>query len=140
MNSPTSFEFSVRYRLGEYLRFTMEHGFATEQDLYCLTGAKRHFVRGCMKALYTAAFLYKSLRVGKCHFRIGPEGIRRRSKGGEGTLAWENVKAIHRYSPVNLIEMQRGALPIPFRVLSSDQMRAFQIFSGAAADPVPAPV
>ena len=64
MNSQTSFEFSVRYRLGEYLRFTMEHGFATEQDLYCLTGAKRHFVRGCMKALYTAAFLYKSLRVG----------------------------------------------------------------------------
>lgn len=139
MNEPTQFEFSVRYRLGEYLRFVMEHAFATEEELYRLTGAKRHAVRACMKALCTVAFVYKSARVGRCRFRIGPAGIHRRSKGGDGTLAWESVKAIHRYSPGYLVEMQHGALPIPLRVLSSDQVRAFHRLAGTLLDPVREP-
>lgn len=130
MEDPRSLTFPVRYRLGEYLSFSSEHAFATQQELRELTGVRRHLAQALLKAVATGLFVYKSARVGRCHFRIDAVNIRRRSRGGEGAVAWSQVKAVHAYSRGYLIELQQGAMPVPFRVLSAGQREMFRSLAG----------
>jgi hypothetical protein len=119
-NSPRV-EFAVRYRLGEYLKFVTEHAFDTQEELRSLHGLKRLLSRIALRIVATAGFVYKSSRVGRCDFIIDAAGVSRRSKGGPGSVPWSKVKALHTYSLGFLIELESGAMPIPFRVLSTEQ-------------------
>lgn len=130
VEDPRSLAFPVRYRLGEYLSFSYEHAFATQRELRELTGVRRRLAQAFLKCVAAVLFLYKSARVGQCHFRIDVESIRRRSRGGEGAVAWSQVKAVHMYSRGYLIELQRGAMPVPFRVLSAGQHEMFRSLAG----------
>lgn len=129
MTESPQLKFSVRYRLGEYLDFASEHAFATEESLRNLTGPKRFFALASLKSIATIMFLYKSARVGQCHFQIDSVDISRLSKGGYGAIPWFKVKAVHTYTPGYLIETQKGAMPIPYRVLDSDQIMIFRSFA-----------
>lgn len=131
--------FSVRYRLSEYLSFASEHAFATEQALRNLTGIKRCLARASLKSIATPMFLYKSVRVEQCHFKIDPVSISRRSNGGDGIIAWSKVKAVYTYTPGYLIETQSGAMPVPFRVLSTEQLNSFRLLAGELIGEVPQP-
>ncbi len=128
-------EFSVRYRLSEYLRFVTEHAFETQESLRELTGLKRRFVLNGMKILAAFTFFYKSSRVGECRFRIDSEGVCRHSKSGKGTVPWSKIKNIYMYSPGYLIDLQHGAMPIPFRVLSPDERESFDLLAGKYMTP-----
>lgn len=55
MEDPRSLTFPVRYRLGEYLSFSSEHAFATQQALRELTGVRRHLAQALLKAVATGA-------------------------------------------------------------------------------------
>jgi hypothetical protein len=114
-------QFSVRYRLGEYLQFVTEHAFDTQEELRLLRGVKRLLSRIALQVVATIGFLYKSSRVGRCDFIVDAAGVSRRTRRGPGSVPWSRVKAVHTYSLGFLIELESGAMPIPFRVLSPEQ-------------------
>ena len=121
MDSSSRVEFSVRYRLGEYLTFVTEHSFATEEALRDTQGARRLLAHLLQRAVATLAFFYKMGRVGRCDFVITSTGLSRRTKLGTSSVEWSSVKAVHTYTPGYLVELQQGAVPIPFRVLGREQ-------------------
>lgn len=121
----TPIEFSVTYRLREYLDFVTEHSFDTEEALRSTRGLKRHLIKMAQRAIATIGFFYKMSRVGPCHFVIDVAGLNRRSKNGEGSVPWSRVKAVHTYTRGFLVELESGAMPIPFRVLSDQQRESF---------------
>ena len=123
-------EFSVRYRLWEYLDVVTEHSFATEDALRSLTGIKRILAMAALRTISTLMFLYKSFRIGQCHFKIDSTGISRRSNGEDGSVSWSKVKALHTYTSSYLVDLQDGAMPIPFRVLRAEQVQLLQTFAG----------
>ncbi|HEY4530522.1 MAG TPA: YcxB family protein [Luteimonas sp.] len=129
-------EFSVRYRLGEYLAFVTEHGFATEAALRETRGATRMLAQAFQRAVASLAYTYKMSRVGRCHFVVTASGLSRRTRLGTSSIEWSSVRAVHTYTRGYLVELQQGAVPIPFRVLDARQRALFLRFaSGAAAAP-----
>jgi len=130
MSLPIQVEFSVSYRLREYLAFVTEHSFETEDALRSARGVKRRLIKLAQMAIATVGFFYKMSRVGRCDFVIDSDGVRRRSKNGSGSVPWSKVKAIHTYSPGYLIELEHGAMPIPFRVLNLPQRERLVTLAG----------
>lgn len=125
MENPPHLGFSVRYRLGEYLAFVTEHSFATEEALRKTRGATRVLAYLFQRVVTTLAYVYKMYRVGRCDFVITPAGVSRRTKRGTSSVQWSSVRAVHTYSPGYLVELQQGAVPIPFRVLDAGQQALF---------------
>jgi len=121
MNDQSPIEFSVNYRLGEYLTIVRSHVLATAFPPN-LGRLQRVFSLGLLSVVSTVLFFYKSWRVGTCTFKIDGAGITRDSKGGSFTVPWSDVTAIYKRDPGYLIAKEKGAMPIPFRVLSADQL------------------
>lgn len=130
MDHSGKIEFSVTYRLQEYLVFVTEHSFDTEEALRCTRGLKRRLIAIAQKAVAAAGFFRKMRRVGECRFVIDSAGLSRRSKNGVGSVPWSRVKAIHTYTPGFLVELESGAMPVPFRVLSDRQRELFCTLAG----------
>jgi len=108
-------EFDVDYRLGEYQAFVLEH-------YRYKTGKTPGPIARFLVSLFAAPFFFlKKRKLGRCGFTVDTQGIRRRSNHGELSVAWPEVVAVHRYAPGLLVEMDRGAIPIPFRCLSTEQ-------------------
>lgn len=138
VNPSPRVEFHVRYRLGEYLHFVTEHAFDADETLRTLGGARRHLARLMLLSVATIGFMYKTLRLGRCHFSIDAAGLSRRTRRGAGSVAWSEVKAVHTYSQGFLIELGHGAVPIPFRVLSTGQQARFRLFAADRLRAAPA--
>lgn len=128
MDSSPQVKFSVRYRMGEYLTFVTEHSFATEEALRDTRGAKRLLAHVFQRTVAGVAFVYKVGRLGRCDFVITPAGLSRRTKLGTSSVEWSSVRAVHTYTPGYLVELEQGAVPIPFRVLSGKQRDLFCTF------------
>lgn len=135
MDAAPPITFSVRYRLVEYLRFVTAHAFDTDALLRDLRGARR--IAACLTLLLAgmAGFVWKTARVGRCDFVLDGKGICRRTRRGSGFASWSRVKAVHAYAPGLLVELEEGALPLPFRVLTETQ-RA-EILRAASSAGVP---
>jgi hypothetical protein len=111
------FVFAVDYRLREYLGFVLAHALHDEP---LLRTAKPWQVRSYLVALgamATVIFAYKKIRMGRCHFVVDAAGISRRTRRGTSAVAWDRVRAIHRYPPGWLLELHAGAVPLPERAL-----------------------
>lgn len=125
MAPSSEIKFSVRYDLGEYLGIVKEHAFDTADALRELRGFKRKLSLFFLQSFATVMFLYKSARVGQCDFTINSESVTRQSKSATGSVSWSKVKIIHSYNLGYLIELESGAMPIPYRVLSDIQRDHF---------------
>lgn len=129
MDTASKIEFSVRYRLREYLKFVTEHAFDTDDSLRGLRGVRRHAARALLLTVAFFGFFYKVSRVGRCDFKIDGEGVIRKTKIGPGSVPWSRVKSVHTYSPGFLVELEKGAMPLPFRVLSPEQQQKFLLLA-----------
>ena len=120
MEVTSALNFCVTYRLDEYLAIVRSHalGIATPKDASALQGLTTRLL---VAVVGSVMFLVKSHRIGTCHFKIDQAGINRRSKQGETSVPWSDVITVYRYPSGYLIQMGRGGMPIPFRVLSEDQ-------------------
>ena len=115
-------QFDVAYQFAEYRLFVFDH-------LHQLKG-KRVGVFGRFLVTVVAApmFFLKKMKMPLSSFTVDADGISRRTSGGELRLSWGEVTAVHRYSPGYLIEMKRGAVPIPYRCLNESQRSSLEAF------------
>jgi len=137
MDATPPIRFSVRYRLLEYLRFVTAHAFDTDASLCDLRGARRFAAYLTLLLVGTAGFAWKTARVGRCDFVLDVECVSRRTRRGAGAVPWSRVKAIHAYSPGFLIELEEGAVPLPYRVLTATQRAGILHVASAAGVPCP---
>ena len=72
-----------------------------------------------MVTFVPAVFLFKKHKVGRCRFVIDTSGISRTCKAGEITIPWAEVQAIHTLSQAYMVELDKGAMPLPFRCFES---------------------
>lgn len=130
-------QISVSYTLSEYLSFVRDHlptilGRAKGHRTAPVLSPKMGWL---VKAAASLSFAIKKLRMPVCEFVIDEQRILRRTSIGELIVPWSDVIEVHRYSQGFLIEKARGAMPLPYRALSTDQTARFeailaQVFSG----------
>lgn len=106
--------FPAACRFSEYRAFALEHIERIQRSRPSRAG------RIVIYLSALAAYWVKSLKVRRSEIAIDSNGLRRRSSGGERTFPWSEVKAVHRMTPGYLIELDRGAIPVPYRCISHD--------------------
>lgn len=99
----------VTYRFSEYHAFALENIERIERSRPSFVG------RVVIYLSALAVFGLKAWKIPWCEFRIDAAGIRRKTARGELQFPWSEVKAIHRFSPGYLFELEKGAIPIPYR-------------------------
>jgi hypothetical protein len=124
--------FWVRYTLGEYIGFMWEHaGYLIR---------RRHvrwpvglFLR--LKSTLSAASHFILLGRGRriYEFQIDQHGIVRTSDTGVSLIDWDDVQRIRTYSKGYMMVLKRGTLPIPFRCLNTDEVKAMHGIAEARA-------
>jgi hypothetical protein len=73
--------------------------------------------------LTTPLFLFRQRRMPLCAFTIDGTAVAHRSARGEFRRGWDEVTGVRSYRRGYLLLFARGALPIPFRCLDSDQLQ-----------------
>jgi hypothetical protein len=123
----------VRYRLHEYKELVIEFrprsaGNGGGNRPLSASSVLEHplITRLAVALIAPPVFLYKSWRVGKCRFVVSSIGVTRSGAGHEATYRWEEVMHLHRLSSAYMIELEEGALPLPYRVFAADQRQAFE--------------
>jgi hypothetical protein len=138
VNSGQSVAFEVSYRLGEYLAFLRARvatvlGERVSQPGKTPSKLENMLVWCVLSVFGSVAFLCKALRVGRCRFLIDGTQISRQSRKGNLIVPWSDVVAVHRYPFGYLISKARGSLPLPLRVLTSEQRQTLEDIIAAVA-------
>jgi hypothetical protein len=107
--------FDVTYRFSEYRQFALEHVRAVKGVSPGLFG------RILISITATIVLAIKRLKMPRCSFTIDQTGIRRRTAGGEYVVPWARVRRVLRCNPGYVIELEHGAMPIPYRCLGENQ-------------------
>ena len=122
--------FVVRYERREYLALLAEYApaAAARKRNPAHAGTRPTSLGPGGRLLLTVVgslvFWWKRLRIGDCHFSVDARGIRRRSRSQEVCIAWTEVLAVRKLRHAWMIELDRGALPIPIRCIPAGQEAA----------------
>jgi hypothetical protein len=73
-------------------------------------------------------FFYKVIRIGRCRFDFSESGLIRHSRSRTLEFPWTDVLYVYSLSKVYFIMKKAGALPIPYRCLSSSQRDQLERF------------
>lgn len=121
-------EFSVSYRLAEYLSFARDHAPLVTQRVLAAKGklvqTPSRLQGVALTLICSVAFFFKKRRMPIYRFVITEDGIHRSAASRNLFVPWTEVLEVHRYSQGYLIEMHRGAMPLPFRCLGAQQVSA----------------
>jgi hypothetical protein len=113
-------QFSVRYKLAEYVSFMWQHAHHLIRRRRVAAPASWYML---VKSTWSAAFHFV-LQGRSRHtyaFTIDQYGIVRSGPGGVTLIGWSDVSAIRSYSRGRLLVLKRGTLPIPARCLDREQ-------------------
>jgi hypothetical protein len=142
LNQVRTISFSVDYSLAEYLSFTRDFGHQLILGDSGSAGkrtigqrASTLLFNGAVAVLAPPIFLFKKHAVGACEFEISCAGIVRRSKAGEFSAPWSEVKAIHQLSKAYLVQIDKGAIPLPYRCFSNSERGEFEGMAGQLFPP-----
>ena len=127
-------DLSVSYGLREYISFVRDFGVwhqATEGGKTEFTPSKRGTYA---RLIHTATvyllappiFIVKKRAVGECKFTIDPNRVLRQSKSGDVELPWAQVERVHRLTQAYLVQEEKGAMPIPYRAFTPEQLEQFE--------------
>jgi hypothetical protein len=129
-----SIALSVSFGLREYISFVRDFGIwhqATEGGKTEFTLGKRgpyaRFIHTAkVYLLAPPIFIAKKRAVGDCRFIIDEDCILRQSKSGDVALQWAQVQRVHRLTQAYLVQEEQGAMPIPYRVFTPEQLVQFE--------------
>ncbi len=129
-----SIDLSVSYGLREYISFVRDFGVwhqATEggktEFIPSKRGAYARFIHtATVYLLAPPIFIMKKRAVGDCKFNINDSRVLRQSKNGEIELPWTQVLRVHRLSQAYLVQEEKGAMPIPYRAFTPQQLKQFE--------------
>lgn len=119
--------FHVSYRLGEYRSLVTSHVIADFTRRKAEQGKEAGWLdlfilRATLYLFTPPIFLFKVLKVGPCDFKFDDAGIVRSSKSGEIVVPWAEIGQIHEYPAGYLFAKGNGAMPVPLRVLTHEQL------------------
>ena len=119
--------FKVRYSLAEYTVFMWQHsGYLIRRRRVGGMTALWMTARSTWGAAFNFFVQRRSRHL--YDFTIDEHGIVRANGTGVTLVPWTDVSAIRRYSPGYMMVLKRGTLPIPYRCLNAEQMRAMDHF------------
>ena len=129
-----SIDLSVSYGLREYISFVRDFGVwhqATESGktefIPSKRGAYARFIHtATVYLLAPPIFIMKKRAVGDCKFNIDDSRVLRQSKNGDIELPWSQVLRVHRLSQAYLVQEEQGAMPIPYRAFTPEQLKQFE--------------
>ena len=129
-----SIDLSVSYGLREYISFVRDFGVwhqATEggktEFIPSKRGAYARFIHtATVYLLAPPIFIMKKRAVGDCKFNINDSRVLRQSKNGDIELPWSQVLRVHRLSQAYLVQEEQGAMPIPYRAFTPEQLKQFE--------------
>ncbi|MDG4554287.1 MAG: YcxB family protein [Candidatus Competibacter sp.] len=129
-----SIDLSVSYGLREYISFVRDFGVwhqATEGGKTDFVPSKRgvyaRFVHtATVYLLAPPIFIMKKRAVGNCKFNINESRVLRQSRNGDIELHWTQVRRVHRLSQAYLIQEEQGAMPLPYRAFTPQQLQQFE--------------
>ena len=129
-----SIDLSVSYGLREYISFVRDFGVwhqATEggktEFIPSKRGAYARFIHtATVYLLAPPIFIMKKRAVGDCKFNIDDSRVLRQSKNGDIELPWSQVLRVHRLSQAYLVQEEQGAMPIPYRAFTPEQLKQFE--------------
>jgi hypothetical protein len=129
-----SIDLSVSYGLREYISFVQDFGVwhqATDggktEFMPSKRGAYARFVHtATVYLLAPPIFIMKKRAVGDCKFNINESRVLRHSRKGDTELPWTQVLRVHRLSQAYLVQEKQGAMPIPYRAFTSEQLNQFE--------------
>lgn len=117
------FQISIDYQRKEYLVFAREVlglEIGTEK-------LDKWYVKIPMNAFFSLVFWLKMQKEGTCVLEFDERGFSRKSKSGESSMAWENLKSIQELKNIYLLVGQnKGSVPIPKRCFTAEQNELFK--------------
>jgi len=125
-------KFSVSYSLGEYLSIVQDHipsvlaAYEAERGKPLTRRPK--LLKFFWIPVASVGFLLKKRRMPVCHFTIDRERIQRVTRDGTLDIPWTDVIAVHPYTQGYLVEKSKGAVPLPYRCLTTEQADALEVF------------
>jgi len=131
---------AVEYQLEEYKQvlrdFIPLHYAAKGQQPNRYLPWNWHITEKVLFAMFIPlVFWLKKARVGTCEFTFSQAWISRASAAGTGARSWPEVKAVHHLSAAYLIELTAGgAMPIPYRVFTTEQRAVFEQLAARAGE------
>jgi hypothetical protein len=117
---------SVSYGLLEYLSVVRDH-LPTILEMQVAAGKVKRMPSKLWYPVFlagsTGAYFYKKRRIGSCQFVIDETGIRRTARDGTMFVPWSDLIAVRCYSRAFLLDKGlKGAMPLPYRCFSPEQM------------------
>ncbi|HEY0953614.1 MAG TPA: YcxB family protein [Roseateles sp.] len=124
--------FRVSYSLSEYLSIVRDHVPDALASYEAEQGKPLTRNPGLLKLLLVPmlciGFAIKKLQMPVCSFLIDADGIRRTTRLGTLEVPWADVVAVHRYTRGYLIRKTGGAMPLPYRCLTSADQQLLESF------------
>lgn len=117
-------EFAVSYTLRDYLTVLREH---VSMEAARRSGNKPGaFTRAMLPIWVTLIglpmYVIKRVQLPQCDFRIDCHGVRRVSAKATLTKPWSELVEARAYSGSYLLVFNKGAIPLPYRCLSAQQV------------------
>lgn len=130
-----SVELHIRYQLREYKQIVLEfrpRSTGNSGGTGCAEASSKReqalLTRLAVALIAPPAFFFKSWRVGRCTFVVDSDGVTRSGANHKATYRWDEVMHLHRLSSAYMIELDVGAMPLPYRVFAVGQRQTFESF------------
>ena len=144
MQAPVaSVRIEVNYAFGEYMSVLRQYIRQTEAESPPAASMLARFWRSRavesvgLALLAPPSFLIKKLVLGRCAFEFSSSGIERVSRGRRAARNWNQVKRVLALESAYLIELNEGALLIPYRSFSPGNRRSFMHLLPRHLSPTP---
>jgi len=120
----TPIRFAVTYTLRDYLTVLREH---VSMESARRSGKKLGALTRATLPIWVTLiglpmYVIKRLHMPVCDFRIDDDGVSRSSAKGTQTKPWNELVEARAYSGSYLLVFKRGAMPVPYRCLSAQQV------------------
>ena len=124
-------EIYAAYRLSEYLAILIETVpiIAIHRKSGVWPSVKPKPGVGTKMLIYlvgSVGFVFKKSKIGACSFILKEESILRKTKVGEDQFDLNEIDCIHVLSNSYLIDLGKGAMPLPNRLFDRKQRKKFE--------------
>jgi YcxB-like protein len=124
-------QLSIVYSLREYLVIVREKTSQMVRDDFARKGKPFRSIDKMLMSMGISlvappVFFLKKRKMPVCEFVIDESGISRAAGGATYRTPWAKVKNVNRLKTAYLVELESGAMPLPYRCFPDGDRAAFE--------------